>query len=59
MFTYVKSEISILYQNNDNSAESLLPSIVRNEIYDQLKKWVFEPGTSEAFAIFEFTIKKQ
>ena len=55
----VKSEISILYQNNDNSAESLLPSIVRNEIYDQLKKWVFEPGTSEAFAIFEFTIKKQ
>lgn len=52
-------KISILYQNSDNSAESLLPPIVRNEIFDQLRTWLFEPGNTEAYAIFELTIKRK
>ena len=41
------------------SPESILPQEVRNEIYDQLSKWLFESSSSAARATFEYTIKKQ
>lgn len=46
------SEISI-------SPESVLPSIVRNEIVDQLSDWLFDSADTTATASFEYTIEKK
>ena len=39
--------------------ESILPQAVRDEIYDQLSKWLFESSSFAAKATFDYTIKKQ
>ena len=36
--------------------ESALPAKVRDEIYNQLSNWVFNPGSSAASATFEYSI---
>jgi hypothetical protein len=39
--------------------ESILPPKVREEIYNQLCQWIFDAGTSAAYASFEYTIVKK
>lgn len=39
--------------------ESVLPSIVRNEIVDQLSNWLFDSADTTATASFEYTIEKK
>lgn len=39
--------------------ESVLPSIVRNEIVDQLSGWLFDSADTTATASFEYTIEKK
>ncbi len=39
--------------------ESILPQKVREEIYDQLCQWIFDGGSSAAYASFEYTIVKK
>lgn len=39
--------------------ESILPQKVRDEIYDQLSRWIFDAGSSAAYASFEYTIVKK
>lgn len=39
--------------------ESILPQEVRNEIYDQLSKWLFASSPNTARATFEYTIQKK
>lgn len=39
--------------------ESILPSEVREEIYNQLCQWIFDAGSSSAYASFEYTIVKK
>ena len=41
------------------SPASVLHEKVRNEIYDQLSTWRFEPGASSASATFEYSIVKR
>ena len=39
--------------------ESILPPKVREEIYNQLCQWIFDAGSSAAYASFEYTIVKK
>ena len=39
--------------------ESILPAQVREEIYNQLSRWLFDAGPSAAYATFEYTIVKK
>ena len=39
--------------------EAILPPKVREEIYDQLSRWIFDAGSSAAYASFEYTIVKK
>ena len=41
------------------SPESILPQKVRDEIYTQLSKWIFEASSTSAYATFEYTIEKR
>lgn len=47
-----RSEITI-------NPQSMLPEMVRNEIYDQLCKWVFESASTSSKATFEFTVERK